>query len=351
MISSLGQLLEAMGVESQIFDMGRRIQEISNTTFQQFENQDIPYPSPYTQKAWLGISFWPKDTPQALTLWFIQLPLDEQGKLLQTERDRFLQQLLVGAGKNLKAAKEGNQFEEVLKGNPFIFTPTPEKQASINSKLRLKLSLGQSQYYDTALNYLQGDLTNWQELPLQGLADIACNWRELQSQLLKAIPDLPAQPLISLCQLLESEPLNSTITTPMQQRLILLLQQHQNMANDTTKSQIIALVRGLSHGTDMALKQEALSQCLNSSVGTDMELLSTIASRCHMDLFNPDICQKFLQQLAEQPQSVFNTLIKDLLFVPAMRAYLLGVLNSESAGDKVKAAFDEFTTLIRQNMH
>ncbi|GAA5315580.1 MAG: DUF3549 family protein [Candidatus Pelagadaptatus aseana] len=350
MIASLGQLIDAMGVECQIFDMGRRIQEISKTTFQQFEHQDIPYPSPYTQKAWLGISFWPADTPEALTLWFIQLPLDEQGKLLQAERDRFLQQLLVGAGKNLQAAKQGNQFEEVLKGNPYIFTPTPEKQASINAKIRQKLNLGHSQYFDAAIHYLQSDLNNWQELPLQGLADVACHWRELQAQLIQAIPELPAQPLISLCQLLESEPLNSEVSAALYQRLTGLLADTGSVKDDSVKSQIIALVRGLSHATDMELKQEALRQCLNSPIASDTELLSTIASRCHMDLFEPRICQIFLENLAQQPPTVFNALLKDLLFIPALRPYLLDNLNRHPS-PAVKSAFDQFTTLIRKNMH
>ncbi|MEC8428841.1 MAG: DUF3549 family protein, partial [Pseudomonadota bacterium] len=105
MISTIGQLLDAMNVELQVFDLGRQVQAISRTTFQQFETQDIAYPSPHMGHAWLGIVFWVPEAPEQPVLWFVKLPLDEQGKLAQAERDRFLQQLLTGAGKNLQAAK------------------------------------------------------------------------------------------------------------------------------------------------------------------------------------------------------------------------------------------------------
>lgn len=350
MISTIGQLLDAMNVELQVFDLGRQVQAISRTTFQQFETQDIAYPSPHMGHAWLGIVFWAPEAPEQPVLWFVKLPLDEQGKLAQAERDRFLQQLLTGAGKNLQAAKQGTAFQEVLKDNPFIFSPPPEKQAFINSKVRQQLELPPSQYQDAALKYLNGDLTQWQELPLQGVADIVCHWKSNRDLLASSLGKLPEQPLILLCQLLENEPVDDGISTPLLQRLSDIMARANNLSPGDTAI-AIALLRGLSQSINMQDRQKALRLSLESSLRDSAEFLATVASRNHLELFDDTLCLEYLAAMAEHDQAVFDTLLQQLLFTPIMRKQLLKCIQLPQCPDRVRKAFQTFANSVRGTLH
>lgn len=350
MISTIGQLLDAMNVERQVFDLGRQAQAISQATFQQFETQGIAYPSPHLGHAWLGIVFWAAEAPEQPVLWFVKLPLDEQGKLAQAERDRFLQQLLTGAGKNLQAAKQGAAFEEVLKDNPFIFTPPPEKQAYVNSKVRQHLKLPASQYLQTALNYLNGDLEQWQELPLQGMADIVCDWKSHGQLLQDTLPRLPQQPLELTCQLLENEPIDDSLSACLLQRLRDTLQQPQNLSA-ASSAIAIALLRSLSQSVNMLDRQQALQLCLNSSLRNSAEFLATVASRNHLDLFDEAICLDYLASLAEHDQVVFNKLLQQLLFTPILRRQLLSCIQQSNCPEAVRSAFQTFANSVRGTLH
>lgn len=350
MISTIGQLLDAMNVEQQVFDLGRQVQAISQTTFQQFENLNNPYPNPHLGHAWLGIVFWAMENPQQPVLWFVKLPLDEQGMLQQAERDRFLQQLLTGAGKNLQAAKQGAAFEEVLKDNPFIFSPAPEKQAFINSKVRQQLDLPASQYLQSAFDYFSGDLQQWQELPLQGVADIVCDLRSHQELLITSIPELPLQPLVLLCQLMENETISSALSTALLDRLKGIMSDPHNLTEHDSGT-AIALLRGLSQSVEMQDRQLALELCLTSSLRSSTEFLATVASRNHLDLFNEPLCLNYLTALAEHDQTVFNKILQQLLFTPILRRHLLSCMQNPQCPETVNHAFHIFANGLRGTLH
>ena len=56
---SISNFLQSEAFEYRIFDMGRKVSEISAAVFQQIEYQQELYPYPFQQKAWLALLFWP----------------------------------------------------------------------------------------------------------------------------------------------------------------------------------------------------------------------------------------------------------------------------------------------------
>ena len=168
-ITTLGQLLKQMGVNVRFYDLGRRIEKLSPEQFQSFEDLLKPYPRPYLQKALVGVVFWQQATIEQPSVWCLRLPLDEQGMLIAHERDLFLQHLLVAVGNNLDAAQRNKQLSAVLEGNPYVFTPAPEKLAAFNAKIKVALKLPPSQYFSSTLNFLEdNDYSDWQNIPPAG---------------------------------------------------------------------------------------------------------------------------------------------------------------------------------------
>lgn len=320
MITSIGQFLDKMGVQSRFFDLGRHISELPAQHFERFEAGSIAYPAPYLHHAWVGLLFWDPETPDMPLLWFLKLPLDEQGKLQLASRDLFLKQLLTAVGTNLSAVKEGKQLQAVLEGNPFVFTPTPERQASLHAKIKQLLQQPPSQHYQTTCDYFQSDLQQWDQLAVQGIADLAIRWPEHQQALIDSIPSLPSAPLKSLCLCLENEAITGALCKPLIARLE---QQAQVGKAEQDDELLAALVRACSRSLAVELRQKHLLTLLKDEPATSIEVLVAVATRCHMDLTDATICYAFLEQLARQPQNTFNRVLTDLLFLPMLRTQLI----------------------------
>ena len=88
-LETISDFLVMGGFNYRVFDMGRKIQRISNQRFAGIEAQQMPYPFPFQQKAWLGILFWDKknDKTTEPVIWFLNFPIDELGFLKQQSRD------------------------------------------------------------------------------------------------------------------------------------------------------------------------------------------------------------------------------------------------------------------------
>jgi len=335
MITSIGQFLDNMGVHSRIFDMGRHISELPNQHFQNFEAGKVAYPAPYLHHAWIGLLFWEPDATEIPSLWFLKLPLDEQGKLDLPARDLFLKQLLTAVGSNIEAVKKGKQLQAVLEGNPFVFTPTPERQACLHAKVKTLLQLPPSQHYKACSDYLQSDLQQWQQLAIQGFADVAVRSAEHHAALITAIPKLPKMPLRSLALCLESEPLSGALCKVIGQRL------HQETLTSQPDSDLIAaLIRAISRSHAVELRQKFLLNLLieNNEQPLAIECLAAIATRCHLDLTNLDICSAFLEGLAQHNQDTFNRILTDLLFLPAIRPHLMARFRHTERSPKLSTA-------------
>ncbi len=345
MLNTIGQFFNAMEVKLRIYDLGRQIHEISPSIFQRVELQQSAYPSPYLQHAWLGFLFWHEDNKEQPLIWFVKLPLDEQGLLDIPQRDLFIQQLLLGAGNNLQSANKGAGFQEVLKNNPFIFTPTPEKQAYITSKARHQLQLDFSPHYQATLDYLNSDLSKWQDIALQGLADSVVNWKKHPELLSNAIINIPTLPLISLCQLLENEPVDDLLFNAVSLRI------DKSIHDSHAETEVPALIRAISSAQDLPRRAQLILKLLKTPLSNNLELLTAIASRCHIDLLNHELRAELLLSISNQTQEVFNIIIEDLLFLPLLRHHLLDTLKDSEKYPQINRFFSNFIHTKKTNFN
>jgi len=98
---------------------------------------------------------------------------------------------------------------------------------------------------------------------------------------------------------------------------------------------------------------------LNSSVGTDIEVLATIAGRCWLLIIHSELLPFFLEALANttfineeqnntleqkkiQRQGAFNAILSDLMFIPGIRTHILQEFRSAERSEQLTQAIGAF---------
>ncbi|WP_271271250.1 DUF3549 family protein [Aliamphritea hakodatensis] len=325
-----------------IFDMGRRVSKLSADTFHKVENGHIPYPLPFLHQAWIGVLLWnPKQQDQNV-VWFLKLPLDEQGYLVQAARDDFLARLMENLMNNqgvMDASENTEGFRDALKDNPFSFKPEQEKMAAFHAKATLTTRQPASSYYEHAQAYFTGqtDPEKWDGLGFQGIADfvVRLDQEDNAAALTQQLATLPVTPLEAVCSLLEHAEPDTALTVAISQRLHTALHD-----KDSSPNLIGALVRGLSNSKDEATKVKILTEVVNSPVAKDPEIIAAVASRCWMTLQHPELLTPFLETLAvnDAGQACFNRVMADLMFIPTLRALSLQAFRSETRSEALGKA-------------
>ncbi|RDE24992.1 DUF3549 family protein [Motiliproteus coralliicola] len=344
-IQTLTDFLSNANVSFRLFDMGRRVSKLSTEEFRRFEQAQTPYPLPFLQQAWIGVLLWSPKQKQQQIIWFLKLPLDEQGLLVQAARDDFLHRLARCVGDQLLEQNEG---EDPLKDNPFAFTPDQEKMAAFHAKAAQILHQPHSVFYQPTRDYLAGlkDLNDWQQLGLQGIADV-CDRLDQQNnaELLERILDqLPLPPLEAFCAQLEHQQPPHSLSRALSRRL------HRELETGSCEATSIgALLRALSQSFDAQQRQQAIQAVLTTPYGTDVEVLAAIASRCWADLQQAELCQAFLEALARNPagQPCFNRVLADLVFIPGMRPAVMAGLRNPERSDQLAQAIGGFFGQVR----
>lgn len=361
--STLSELITAADFNLRWFDIGRRVQPLSEKVADAFEAGTAPWPFPYLRQAWCGLLLWPANQGEenaAPVVWFLRLPLDEQGKLLLPIRDRFLKQLQESLypaaaessttenpgikspanGKSIgKNGDAGKHLQQALDDSGLMFTPPTERRAVFHAKSARLLKRPASDHFPSAQAYAKDPASfPWEQLAIQGIADLAVRWEESQPLLARNLPRFASPALISLCQCLESEAIDHQVAEPLIQRA------EQSLAGTNPDFNLItAAIRGVSHSVAKGMRQQFLLRLLEGTAGEHGEILAAIGSRCSADLQVPEIAQLWLEKLsANQPQETFNLLLTDLLFLPSLRQTLLGVLRNPERKDSVALAFGNF---------
>ncbi len=334
-IQTLADFVESAGARLRVFDMGRRISKLSSRQFEDFEAARHPYPYPFQRQARLAMLVWNPKQPQQHAIWFLKLPLDEQGLLQQAARDEILARLLQQVGENLL---DPNENSNPLKDNPFAFTPDQERMAAFHARATLTLQQPASSYYAGCRDYLRGrePLAHWEQLGWQGIADFCARLEEGDNEALltRQLPHLPGAPLEAFCVNLESVPLSHTLTQALCLRL------EEELAQTTMPNRIGALLRSLALAQPAARRNQAIESALAASCGSDIEVLAAIAGRCWEALEDQDLCMQFLEKLAscQAGQGAFNALVADLLFMPGMRPTIMGCLRNPNRSAQLSQA-------------
>lgn len=332
-IHTLSELLHNSDCQFKIFDLGRRIKNIDNQTFQQIEKGQQPYPFPLQRHAHLAIAYW-NETKQPW-IWFLKFELDERGLLKQADVGNFIKFVVEAMGTRLNQEMSEVQ-QQKLANNPYTYKPTEDKMSVFHSQIRAELNLPSSQYYEHAQHYFKGGLgwNNWQTVGLQGITDICARLGSEQNgvELRKALPHLPNEPLYATLGALE----HIVLPEKLAQR-IAELTQAQIDHKEPDLFLLSALTRALS-GADSALSLPLLKQVLESSRLSHQEVLIGIAGRSWHLLADSKIAEVFLLRLAQTGnQNLFNQLFSDLVMLPELRMVLLPLLHSSPSEELATA--------------
>lgn len=337
-VSTIADLLEAAGANWRIFDLGRKVQKIPSAEFDQFEDTQIAYPYPIQQHAFFAVLFWNKDESNEHFVWFLKMPLDEQGKLIQATRNHFASMVLNSLGKNFV---EKNKAGEELNNNPYVFTPNQNKLALFNAMVKVELKQPASQYYEHARTYLSGQIgwDNWHSVGVQGLADLSqrLNFDDNDAIVTNSLTHISEQVESALAATLES----ATISTKLAEKLAELIQTElsnsQLNQSEINLNRIFNWLRMLSSSKAAGIKQKVITSLLNSDIGNDIDLLSVIVGRCWDTLTEPSVSMLFLEKLADNAEgfAIFHALVSDLVAIPSVRPYIMLGFRSEEKSAKL----------------
>ncbi|RYV03242.1 DUF3549 domain-containing protein [Shewanella sp. OPT22] len=323
-ITTLSQFLSTAKTQFQVYDLGRRVQHIDMMAFHQIEALRAPYPYPIQGHAQFAIVFWNED--QQHYIWFIKLALDEKGLIVPAVRQQFIKMILEALGRDpTKSLTEEQQ--QALANNPFSFKPSQDKLAVFNALVKKQLGLPASTQYEMATQYLSNQMPkeNWQQLGLQGIADICVRLNSLdhEKQVINGLHSEYMELQAAICQCLEHIDVPESIA-----------QQLFDNFNKATPELALLFLKALSGHQELSLK--AVKFLLHRTL-TD-EALITIAARNWTVLRDDKIRLQYLESLAMQPQSFFNQVFADIVAIPLLRDQILLELRNTNRSVKLSQA-------------
>jgi hypothetical protein len=324
-ITTLTQFLTTANTQFEVYDLGRRVQHIDKVTFSQIEQLTTPYPSPIQGHAQCAIVFW--NTSEQHYIWFLKLPLDERGLLSPAPRTQFIRMVLEALGSDpTQPISEAQQ--DKLSNHPFAFKPTPEKLALFNALVKKQLGKTASPQYEFAYQYLSGQLdsSRWQDVGIQGIADVCVRADELdhQDQIKNAFQHSAIEVQIALCQQLEHLSISPELAEYLLEKLYSAQKEHK-----------IYFMRALASQPQYAKKA---IEYLEQQNGLNSEALITIAGRNWIALKDDQIRTLYLEALAKQDQHFFNQIFADIVAIPAIRNELLIALRNPNRSASLSTA-------------
>ena len=336
-MNTLSEFLLQAGTQYRVFDIGRRVQKISTELFFDFENAKTPYPYPLQQHAMIAVLFWNKNENDNHYVWFLKLPLDEQGLLVQAALSKFLELVVTALGKDMEQTPDKEQ-QSALDHNPLIFKPSQQKLAAFTSASRLAMALPASQYMAPTLEYLQQpqNYSQWQQLGFQGFADVAARLDKDNNAdiVCSAIELLPTEAFCALCCCLENVAINSKLA-----QILLDILSAAIAENDQSKA--IHAIRALSHAKGQGFQQSALDMVLASDlIKHQLDVVVIIAARYWQQLNSTEQALAYLEAVVNvtSEQDIFNQLFGDLVSIPVTREYFLSALRHPQRSNKLANA-------------
>ncbi|WP_438864197.1 DUF3549 family protein [Neptunicella sp.] len=318
-ISTISEFLLQAGTQYNVYDLSRGIRPLSSQQFLDIEAAQIPHPFPRQQHGWFAIVFNNKQLSDQHYIWFVKLPLDELGKVIDASRLEFLQIITNALGQQLENAQRSNGQ---LPDNPYSYIPSQQQMADFNSLSRKELGQQPSQYYSAASEYFSNpEQHDWQQLALQGISDFVqfTSPATLTKRLGEHLDKLAPSVIVSLFSSLENYPLNKSLTTC----IIEWAKQHQD-----DPRQVALALRALTLSKSHKAVTEYIGQLLDRDQQTPFDLLIVIAGRHWSVLQHHSLLTAFFEQLAQlnQNEPVFTSLFADLVQIPSIRPQVLEVL-------------------------
>lgn len=362
-VDTLTEFLTMGETHYYIFDLGRLVRQIPNDEFAAMEAGQRPYPTPAQQHAWLAIVFWRKSTSQQSSpyIWFAKFPLDERGLIRHAARQHYLQIIMQALGRDI-TAEASPQQEELLKQNPYIFTPSEDKRAAFHAQVSKLLQQPPSIFFDDVQSFVLGQRqpANWQQLGIQGVHDLAARLDQ-QSQVKQAIhqqfQSWPAGFIKALAAALEHQ----VMPLDLQQNLQALFAQAVSRSPQEPEYSelLLPLLRSLSASvvdaadaaesnlfTELTRQTQRLLAAQSLSASLEQDILVVLAARCWPLLQDTNLRYTFLERLSQHGE-LFSHLFADLVTVPMLRMHFLLLLRDPSTAS---AQVQEAITRLKNTM-
>ncbi|MCK2182461.1 DUF3549 family protein [Halomonas getboli] len=329
-IDSFHDFFARTGADVRLYHLGRRVEPCELATLTALEQDEQPWPQPWQGKARLAMVFRLGDMEDPL-IWFLALPLDEQGRLDPAPRDAFLQRLLETLGRNVQGLgrEDGEAIDNLMQDNPLAFTPSLPFQAVLHARAGRDMGQPASQHMEPAEAYLEGqqDL-DWRALGLQGLADVAVRMDDAQAERVAAhLPALPGEVLASLCYCLEHVAIGRALAEALRAR-------GEAAAEAGDIEVFCACVRAVS-GAEVEIAGPWLDALLADPEACGPDLLAAIAGRGWRHLEDGERLPRFLARLAEAPNADFTAVARDLALIPRLRLPVLMTLREADADSAI----------------
>ena len=319
-MNTLTDFLEQAHCQYCVYDLGRIVQKISNSEFQKVANNEQAYPYPIQQHAFIALTFWQISAQKEHFVWFLKMPLDEQGLMKTTAQTSFIRMVVEAMGENL-TADMSDKLQERLASNPFVFKPSAEKLAIFNANINSSFIRPTSSFYPAVQDYFSGE-QNWQEwqaLGFQGFADLAARlYHETnQKNVTNALDSLPEQPLQTLALCLENQvEISTELTESIAKQSIKRLQSGQ-------VTSAILLLRAIASTNEQRITKQLLNDQFSSELVHQADWYITIAGRCWVQLQDETLLNRYFEALATHQQSLFPQLFADLVAIPSLRDKVL----------------------------
>lgn len=324
-IHSLHDFFNLCHAELRLYHMGRRVEPCEREVLTEFEKGASPWPAPWQGKARLAMVFRLREMQDPL-IWFLALPLDEQGHLDPAQRDAFLERLLLTLGQSSEAieSQSSANINNLMKDNPLAFTPTLPFQAMLHARACADAGMPASEHLEPVEDYLSGQASiDWKALGLQGMADYAVRLNsDRMAELANIVPTLHNKALLPLCYCLENVSIDSVVVDALRQR-------GETAAQAGDLESLCACVRAISGGP----RDEVgawLDELLADANTCGPDVLAAMAARGWKHLEHEQRLPCYLERAASSEQADFLALMRDLALIPRLRLPVLMILRQAS---------------------
>ena len=344
-MNTLTDFLNQAHCQFRVYDLGRIVQKISNDEFQKISKNQLPYPFPIQQHAFIALTFWQVASQKEHFIWFLKMPLDEQGLMTITAQTSFIRMVVEAMGEDL-TGEISDTLQERLASNPFVFKPSAEKLAIFNADINNSFIRPASSFYPAIQHYLlaETEWDKWQELGFQGFADLAArlNHDNNQQKIIDALDLLPEQPLQTLALCLENQTeLGSLLTEKIALQSTKRLQLGQ-------EASAILLLRAISKSKAQGITKQLLLDQLSSELVHNEDWYVAIAGRCWAHLEDETLLNRYFEALANHHLTLFPQLFTDLVAIPSLRDKVLKQLRLTARSPALSQAIGLLFSAVKE---
>lgn len=313
---SLAGFLDMTEARYRLFDLGTQLKKLPGHTLMSLDSGQ-PYPHPHLGYGWLVIFMWNEERTEQNSLWFLKLPLDEQGILPAAVHSDLVNRLY----KALQTS-DASERQRLLTDHPYQFTPDAEKMAALHANATQLLGQPASDYLAPVKDFFlyQQSSADWAALGLQGIADLVCRADDDQLiELTKSLPLFDTQPQTALLTQLE----HRSLPTPAVETLVGIAQSH-----NTFHTLTVGALRAAANSPAFRLMEPVIRNGLMQEQPS-LEFILTVTTRYTALLADGELAVPVLDALARQSDADgFARVVTNLAMQPGLNGIVMQTLGS-----------------------